>query len=476
MPDQAEVEANVVIPGPQGSTILKNILLNRNDDGVRRMVQLQQTYGDLVHIQIATKHVYILFHPDDVQHVLQMNNHNYIKGELLDKLRVAAGNGLFTSEGDFWRRQRRMMQPFFHRTKIAAFGEIMVAEIQKMLAKWEQYLADQATFELNEEMMRVTLSVVAKALFTTALSDEQLDTVHETLGPILYEIANRSRRPFDLLEKLPTPTNRAFTRNLARLNEIIYAIIEQRRAQEGTYQDLLQMLIDAQDEETGERMSDEQLRDEVITMFVAGHETTATALAWAFKLLSEHPAVRRSLYEEVDQVLQGRTPTAADFADLPFTLATFEETLRLYPPLVNIVRTLLEADTLSGYTLLAGSNVVINTYTLHRHPDFWENPEGFDPTRFLPEQSKDRNRFAYIPFSSGPRFCIGESFAKMEAVFVLAMVAQRFEVNLVAGQNIDMRNLGTLRPTPGVNVVLKAALADWTKNRISRRSLHCRRR
>ncbi len=289
MPDRAAVEAKVVIPGPQGATVLKNILLNRNDDGVRHMVQLQQTYGDVVHLQIATKRITLLFHPDDVQRVLQTNNKNYIKGDLLDKLRVAAGNGLFTSEGDFWRRQRRMMQPFFHRTMIAGFGEIMVAEIQEMLEKWEQYLADQVAFELHEEMMRVTLSVVAKALFTTALSDEQLDAVHETLGPILYEIAGRSRRPFGLLEKLPTPANRAFAQNLARLNEIIYAIIEQRRAQEGTYQDLLQMLIDAQDEETGERMSDEQLRDEVITMFVAGHETTATALAWAFKLLSEHP-------------------------------------------------------------------------------------------------------------------------------------------------------------------------------------------
>ena len=456
MPEQSQAEAEVVIPGPQGATVLKNILLNRNDDGVRHMVQLQQTYGDVVHLQIATKHITLLFHPDDVQRVLQTNNKNYIKGDLLDKLRVAAGNGLFTSEGDFWRRQRRMMQPFFHRTMIAGFGEIMVAEIQEMLAKWEQYLADQVAFEVHEEMMRVTLSVVAKALFTTALSDEQLDAVHETLGPILYEIAGRSRRPFGLLEKLPTPTDRAFAQNLARLNEIIYAIIEQRRAQEGTYQDLLQMLIDAQDEETGERMSDEQLRDEVITMFVAGHETTATALAWAFKLLSEHPAVRRTLCEEVDQVLQGRLATAADFADLSFTLAVFEETLRLYPPLANIVRTLLEEDTLGGYALPAGSNVVINTYTVHRHADFWENPEGFDPTRFLPEQSKDRNRFAYIPFSRGPRFCIGESFAKMEAVFLLAMVAQRFEVNLVAGQNIDMRNLGTLRPTPGIDVVLKS--------------------
>lgn len=450
----AELSAAVVIPGPQGSTILKNILLNRNDDGVRRMVHLHAAYGDLVHLQIANRHVYLLFHPDDVQQVLQMNNRNYVKGELLDKLRVAAGNGLFTSEGDFWRGQRRMLQPFFHRTAIAAFGQIMVAEIQQLLAQWDQYAAGGTAFELGEQMMRVTLSVVAKALFTTALGDEELATVHETLGPILAEIAARSRRPFGLVEKLPTRANRAFTRNLARLNEIVDTIIAGHRAPGAAYGDLLQMLIDARDEETGAAMSDRQLRDEVITLFVAGHETTATALTWAFKLLSEQPVVRRVLYEEVDRVLGGRVPTAADFPNLPYTLAVFEETLRLYPPVVNIVRTALAADTLGGHLLPGGSNVVINTYALHRHPAFWANPEGFDPTRMLPEGRKGQHRFAYIPFSGGPRFCIGESFAKLEAVLILAMVSQRFEVNLVPGQRIDMRSLGTLRPAPGVNVLL----------------------
>ena len=425
----ADLSADVVVPGPQESTVLKNILLNRSDDGVRRMVQLQRAYGDLVHLQIASRHIYLLFHPDGVQQVLQMNNRNYNKGELLDKLRVAAGNGLFTSEGDFWRRQRRMMQPFFHRTAIAAFGEIMVAEVRKLLAAWEMQAAGGTAFELQEQMMRVTLSVVAKALFTTGLDDAQLATVHDTLGPVLAEIGARSRRPFGLVEKLPTPANRAFTRNLAQLNGIVDGIIAGHRAPGAAYQDLLQMLIDARDEETGEAMSDQQLRDEVITLFVAGHETTATALTWAFKLLSEQPVVRRVLYDEVDRVLGGREPTAADFPNLPYTLAVFEETLRLYPPVANIVRTALEADTLVGHTLPAGSNVVISTYALHRHPAFWDNPEGFDPTRMLPEGRKGQHRFAYIPFSSGPRFCIGESFAKLEAVLILAMVAQRYEVN-----------------------------------------------
>ena len=299
----ANISADVLIPGPQGSTVLKNILLNRSDDTLRRAVQLHQAYGDLVHLQIASRHIYLLFHPDDVQRVLQTNNRNYVKGELLDKLRVAAGNGLFTSEGDFWRRQRRMMQPFFHRTVIASFGDIMVAEIQQLLAQWDRYAAGGTACELQEQMMRVTLSVVAKALFTTALGDAELATVHATLGPILAEIAARSRRPFGLVEKLPTRANRAFTRNLAELTAIVDAIIAGHRAPGAAYGDLLQMLIDARDEETGAAMSDQQLRDEVITLFVAGHETTATALTWAFKLLAEQPVVRRVLYEEVDRVL-----------------------------------------------------------------------------------------------------------------------------------------------------------------------------
>lgn len=449
---QMETQDAGTVPGPQAHTMLMKAIFGSGSDALRGMQQLQHEFGDIVHIRLGPKSIYMLFHPDDAQHVLQTNNRNYIKGELIETLRAAGGEGLFTSEGSYWFRQRRMMQPFFHRRVIADLAEIMTTEICHLLDRW-QTLRETS---LNKEMMKLTLSVVAKALFTTALSEEALETVHQTLGPILVENAKRTKRPFSIIEKLPLPANRAYMRNREKLNAIVQDIIAARRNDPGEYKDLLQMLIDAADEDTGEQMTDKQVRDEVITLFVAGHETTATALTWAFKLLSESPVVRRHLQAEVDTVLDGRTPTADDYANLPFTLAVFEEALRLYPPVTMIPRQMLEADTLSGYDLPAGSNVVVSTFTLHRHPAFWDNPEGFDPTRFLPENSKERHRFAYLPFSAGPRFCIGDSFAKMEAVLALAMISQRFELDLAGGQSIEMANEGTLRPKPDVLMKLVA--------------------
>lgn len=443
---QKETHDAATVPGPQPHTTLMNAVFGGGSDGLRSMQRLQQEFGDIVHIRLGPKSIYMLFHPDDAQHVLQTNNRNYIKGELIENLQAAGGEGLFTSEGGYWFRQRRMMQPFFHRRVIAGFAEIMTTEISHLLERWQTL----SEVYLNKEMMRLTLSVVAKALFTTAMSEEALETVHQTLGPILRENAKRTKRPFSFLEKLPLPANRAYTRNRAKLNAIVQEIIETRRNDPGEYEDLLQMLIDAADEETGERMTDKQVRDEVITLFVAGHETTATALTWAFELLSESPVVRRQLQAEVDTVLGYRAPTADDYANLPFTLAVFEEALRLYPPVTMIPRQMLEVDTLGGYELPAGSNVVVNTFTLHRHPAFWSNPEAFDPTRFLSDNSKGRHRFAYLPFSAGPRYCIGDSFAKMEAVLALAMITQKFELDLVGGQSIGMANQGTLRPNPDV--------------------------
>jgi cytochrome P450 len=449
---QKQTQDAATVPGPQAHTTLMNAVFRGGSDGLRSIQRLQQEFGDIVHIQLGPKSVYMLFHPDDAQHVLQQNNRNYIKGELIENLRAAGGEGLFTSEGSYWFRQRRMMQPFFHRRVIAGFAEIMTTEINRLLERWPTL----SEISLNKEMMKLTLSVVARALFTTTMSDEALETVHQTLGPILVENAKRSRRPFSFMEKLPLPANRIYTRNREKLNALVHDIIEARRNDPGEYEDLLQMLIDAADEDTGEQMTDKQIRDEVITLFVAGHETTATALTWAFKLLSESPVVRRKLQVEVNEVLGNRVPTAEDYANLPFTLAVFEETLRLYPPVTMIPRQMLEADTLCGYELPAGSNVVVSTFTLHRHPAFWDNPEGFDPIRFLPENNKERHRFAYLPFSAGPRFCIGDSFAKMEAVLALAMISQRFELDLVGGQSIGMANQGTLRPNPDVQMKLVA--------------------
>ncbi len=448
-------QPTAAVPGPKALPIIGNLAAMRGNNDVRRVLHLRETYGDLVHLKIGAEDIYLVMSPDDAEHVLQMNNHNYIKGTFLEKLTEVAGNGLFTSEGEFWRKQRRLMQPAFHRNLIAGFGDMMVAETDKVLARWADVADKGGTVELLHEMVGLTLTIVAKALFSTEMAEGDMDTVRATLGPILETTSRRQRNPLHFLEKLPTEVNRTFDESVAQINALIHRIIDSRRGQTAKANDLLQMLLDLKDEETGEGMSDQQLRDEVITLFVAGHETTATALSWAFKLLSEQPVARRELRNEIDTVLGDRTPTANDFPNLPYALAVFLETLRMYPPVPMIPRTALGPDTLSGYPIEKDANAIISTYALHHHPLYWENPDGFDPLLFMPDQGKGRHKFAYVPFGLGPRFCIGEPFAKLEATLILARVTQRFDLNLKPGQEIEMRSISTLRPIPGIYVTIQ---------------------
>ena len=445
---------NLTVPGPPGLPLVGNLFQMRRAADIRLFINLFQEFGDVVHLQIGPRHLYLINHPDDVQYVLQSNNRNYVKGSTYAKLKPVLGEGLFTSEGDFWRRQRRLAQPAFHRQKIAGFAGAMVAETDKMLEAWEERKPDEA-FDVSVEMMRLTLSIVAKTLFSTALSEQDLDEVHESLSFILKETQKRIRRPYSLAEKLPTATNRAYDEHRQILDHIIYRIISQRRQSGEDLPDLLGMFMAAQDEETGQSMDDKQLRDEVMTIFLAGHETTAVGLSWAWMLLSEHPTVRQQLETEVDTVLGRRPPGAADYELLPYTLAVIEEAMRLYPPVPAIARQALADDELGGYPIPAGGDVIISPYTLHRRPDCWDNPEGFDPARFTSDRRSGRHRFAYIPFSGGPRFCIGNNFALLEAVLVLAQVTQRYRLNLVPGQYIQPQLTLTLRPKGGIRFTLQ---------------------
>ncbi|MCG8349991.1 MAG: cytochrome P450 [Chloroflexales bacterium] len=444
-----------VVPGPKGLPLIGNldIVLGKRD--IHSILHLREIYGDIIRQGLGTAEIYILTHPDLAARVLQINNRNYVKGDLFEQLRDIIGNGLVTSEGEFWRRQRRLIQPAFHRRLIAGFADIMIDETDAMLQRWSEYSVTGKRFRLDEHMARLTLRIVARSLFSTSLSEADITTIRETLVPLLQESNRRRRLPFDLLKSLPTPANRAFEHNLARLNGLIHGIIENRRLHPGDYQDLLQTLIDMTDEDSGQGMSNAQLRDEVVTLFIAGHETTAIALLWMFKLLSEQPIARRELQREVETVLGERRPTADDYSNLLYTLAVFEETARLYPPVTMIPRTLLDDDVLGGYTIPKGAHVVVNLYALHHHPDFWDNPEGFDPARFLTENAKGRHPFAYIPFGRGPRLCIGELFAKMEAALVLARITQKFEVNLAPGQNIRVGSTPAMRPETGIFVTVK---------------------
>jgi cytochrome P450 len=384
-----------------------------------------------------------------------MNNQNYIKGERIKITSPLIGNGLFASEGEFWRRQRRMMQPAFHRKEIDKIADIMVEVIQETMSGWEAYIGSRERLNMQHEMMNLTMEVVTRALFTNSLSPEEVAEVGRQITFLLDVITERGQAPFRIGEMIPTARNRRFDAGVDSINSIIYRLIEDRRASGELGDDLLGMLLNAQDEETGDRMNNQQLRDELVTMFLAGHETTAIAISWSIILLSLHPDVRRKLQDEVDNVLGGRIPSAADFNALSYTAAVFQEAMRLYPPLPITVRQALSDDILEGYPIKSYSSIFVNFYSLHHNPDVWDNPEGFDPERFLPGKGKERHRFAYAPFGGGPRQCIGNNFALMEGVLALAMISQKYELNLCPGTDIRAHMPGTLRPRGGVPVILK---------------------
>lgn len=421
----------------------------RQGGPLRPLIQAQQQYGDIVKLRFGRMDAHLLSRPAYAQHVLQDNNRNYVKGQRLVQSQNLLGNGLLTSEGDFWRKQRRLMQPAFHRQHIHAFGQTMTTATALMLDDWAKR---SHPFDVAQEMMQLTLDIVTQTLFSAQLSPADSEQVAALMPHLLRSTRKQILQPLGRFQSL---FNRKHSHNIAKLDHIIYRIIAERRTNPTNTSDLLGLLLAAQDEESGLRMSDKQLRDEALTIFLAGHETTANLLAWTWMLLSQHPAVREQLYQEVDTVLNGRIPTSADLPQLTYTRMVIDETLRLYPPAWLLVRTAVNDDTIDDYHIPAGTGVLVSPYLIHHHPCFWPNPEGFDPQRFAPDDTTTRPRYAYIPFGGGPRLCIGNNFALMEATLIIAMVAQRYELNLVSGQRLEPETAITLRPRYGVQVTLR---------------------
>lgn len=440
-------------PGPPGWAALQ-LMLPAGPQRSTIFQRLQRRYGDVVRFTIGGRTAHLVSDPQAVQHVLQDNNRNYLKGRGLAKVRGILGQGLLTSEGEIWRRQRRLIQPVFHRRKIASFATKMTAATEAMLERWQPRADSREPFDVAEEMMRLTLDIVSKTLFSTALSEREFETVSKVMRPMLQFAARRITSPFDFLDKWPTPANVGQQQRQEKLNEIVYRIIEERRRSEVEHDDLLGLLMAAQDDETGERMSDRQLRDEVMTIFLAGHETTANLLSFLWALLAKHPDVRQKLHEEIDHTLQGRPPAIEDLPHLTLTNLIIQETLRLYPPAWIIGRQAIEDDHIGGFSIPAGSGVLISPYIIHRHPVYWDNPDTFDPWRFAEEGNGDRPRYAYLPFGGGPRLCIGNNFALTEAALIVATVAQRYELNLAPDRPVEAEAAFTLRPKNGVWMTL----------------------
>ncbi len=413
-------------------------------------------FGDVVRIHMGLSCFHFVTHPDHIKYVLQDNAQNYGRSTLMNMLKSALGEGLLTSDGDVWRRQRRLAQPAFHRQRIGDFATIMTESTQTMLERWDTITAREQPLEVLAEMSRLTNLITGRALFSTDMGEE-VAAMSAAQQVFLAHFNYRFEHVLAWPEWMPTPRNLRFRRAMRALDRVAYGIIEQRRKDPSERGDLLSMLMQARDEETGEGMSDTQLRDEVVTFMGAGSETTAVLLAWVWYLLSRHPEVDRKLRAELAAVLAGRTPTMADLPQLQYTRMVIEETLRLYPPAWGMSRSVRAEDEIAGYHIPANSIMVLNAYVTHRDPRFWENPEGFDPERFTPERSANRPRYAYFPFSGGPRQCIGNEFALMEATLVLAMVAQHYRLHLVPGHPVEPYPIFTLRPRYGVLMTLHAA-------------------
>jgi cytochrome P450 len=401
--------------------------------------------GDVVRMRLG-RDVFLLNHPDHAQRVLLENHANYRKSFFYQRIRPLVGDGLVTSEGDDWKRKRRLAQPAFHRERLVGFVEVMAHHTGAVLDRWSEAAARGAPVDVSADMMRLTLTVVGHALFGSDLLQGA-----ERMGRALT-IALRitNQRFFSLLYLppwLPTPANFRFARAMRVLDGVVNEIISARRGQPPR-PDLLGMLMAAHDEEGGARLSDEELRDEVMTMLLAGHETTANALSWAFFLLARSPDVDARLHGECAGVLGGRAVRLEDLPHLGSAARAGQESMRLYPPIWAFGREAREPDVFGTTRVPAGAAVSVCPWLLHRDPRFWKEPERFDPDRFLTDAG--RPRYAYLPFAAGPRMCIGNAFASMETQVVLSMVAARFRLALVPGRPVEAETSVTLRPRSGI--------------------------
>jgi cytochrome P450 len=407
------------------------------------MPKLQRDYGDIVTMRYYNFRVFFVSHPDYIEQVLVTDNRKFIKGRILRKNRQLFGNGLLTSEGDFWLRQRRLAQPAFHRGRVASYADTMVKYASRIANEWR----DGEERDIHAEMMRLTLSIVAKTLFDADV-DREARRVGQALEAIMH-LNSDFRKLLITPTWLPTPRKIRATFATAKLNRIIYRFIDERRASGTDNGDLLSMLLAARDDD-GSRMTNRQLRDESITIFLAGHETTANALSWTWMLLAQNPQVEAKLHEELDRVLGGRAPTVDDLPNLRYTGHVVTESMRLYPPAWGMARIAIEDTEIAGYPIPKGCGVSLAQWVVHRDPRWFEAPLEFRPERWQGDLLKRIPRFAYFPFGGGPRQCIGNNFAVMEATLLLATLAQQFRISLMPGREIVPAASITLRPKTGI--------------------------
>jgi cytochrome P450 len=442
--------AAAAAPGPKPS-LIDAFVYRPGRDPLVFFTGLAREYGDVVHYRMAGERVFLISDPQYIKDILVTQNRNFTKSRGLERTKRILGNGLLTSEGAFHLRQRRLMQPAFHRDRIAGYGRTMVDYADRMRRSWR----DGATLDIAREMNRLTLSVVGKTLFDADV-ESQAAAVGEALTGVM-ETFWMQLLPFaTLIERLPVPRLRRARMARARLDVIIYRMIADRRASGRDHGDLLSMLLTAQDEDDGGVMTDRQVRDESMTIFLAGHETTANALTWTWYLLSENPDAARRLHDEVDRVLQGRLPSVDDLPRLPYVERVVTEAMRLYPPAWLIGRRAIAEYAFGPYVAPPRAILIMSPFIVQRDARYYRDPERFDPDRWTPEFKASLPRFAYFPFGGGPRQCIGESFAWMELILIVSTLAQTWDLRLVPGHPVVPQPLITLRAKHGMRMTIAA--------------------
>ena len=407
-----------------------------------------EEFGDTFTFYIGGKDMGILStNPDFVQHVLQKNHRNYHKSEVQTKiLGRYVGKGLLTSDGPYWLQQRRLIQPGFHRKKLAALVDIMQNEIDDYLNKLDTQKNHNKVVDISKAMMELTFRVVAKSLFGSRVEEQDLNELGQNITILQEFIIKQIRQPF-LLPWFKISGQMKHHKNISdHSKSIIMKYIHKRRKEAGEHDDLLDMLINARYEDTGEGMTDQQLLDESLIIFVAGHETTANAMTWTWYLLSQHPDVIQKIKKELSEVLGKRSPTFEDLPKLAYLSQVIQESMRVYPPAWITDRVAIEDDEIEGYHIPKGTIVAPFIYGVHHSKNLWNQPDQFDPSRFEKSKLKDQHSFAYLPFGGGPRLCIGNNFALMEMQLIIARMIRRFDLELVEGQNIELMPMVTLRP------------------------------
>lgn len=418
------------------------------DDTLGFLENAARQYGDLIQFKLGPFSAFVLSHPTYVQHILQDNNKNYTKDTFqYNGLSKVTGRGLLTSDGDLWLQQRRRMQPAFNRKHIDGFGALMSDAAVSKVNEWQV----GQTIDVDREMMELALEILGKALLGVDLRTEA-PTLTSAVLVALDHVVHSFKSPDILPAFLRTPRRQKFRQAMETLDDAVQEIIDHHRAKKDDSIDaksLLDVMLYSKDD-SGQTMSDQQVRDELITILIAGHETVASALTWSCYLLASNPQAEERLHQELTQVLQGRAPTVEDLPELDFTRRVFDEALRLYPPAWLVTRKAVQKDLINGVEIPAGSIMVVSITNVHKNPEFWENPLMFDPDRFLPENSKQRPKFAYLPFGGGPRLCIGNYFALIEGPLVLASIYQKYGLKLDSDHKVIVDALVTLRPQNGL--------------------------